>query len=114
MTIQLHRNFRTKVAKLKAANADDQKVHDTLAAFMDQHGVPVFLLEDFRDEPVLVALFAERGQRLLTPEQKAGLDAGTLTLSEITSKPPEALCPACQVRHTAPFHYDATPKGSEQ
>jgi hypothetical protein len=106
MTIQLHRNFRTKVAKLKAAGADDQKLHDTLAAFMDQHGVPVFLLEDFRDEPVIVALFAERGQRLLTPEQKAGLDAGTLTLSEITSKPPEALCPACRVRHTAPFHYD--------
>lgn len=106
MTIQLHRNFRTKVAKLKAAGADDQKLHDTLAAFMDQHGVPVFLLEDFRDEPVIVALFAERGQRLLTPEQKAGLDAGTLTLSDITSKPPEALCPACQVRHTAPFHYD--------
>jgi hypothetical protein len=76
VTIQLHRNFRTKVAKLKAANADDQTVHDTLAAFMDQHGVPVFLLEDFRDEPVIVALFAERGQRLMTPEQKAGLDAG--------------------------------------
>lgn len=106
MTIKLHRDFRTEVAKLKADGADDLTIHDTLAAFMDKHGVPIMMLQEFRSEPVVVALFAERGQRLMTPEQKAGLDAGTLTLSDITSTPIEALCPGCRVRHESPFHYD--------
>lgn len=106
MTIRLHRDFRTEVACLKAQGADDQTIRDTLAEFMDRNGVPIMLLEEFRDEPVIVALFAERGQRLLTPEQLAGLDAGTLTLSDITATP-QALCPGCQVRHEAPFHYGA-------
>lgn len=111
MTINLHRDFRTEVACLKAQGADDQTTHDTLAEFMDRNGAPVMLLEEYRNEPVIVALFAERGQRLMTAEQKAGLDAGTLTLSDITATPPQALCPGCKVRHEAPFHYNAEEAG---
>jgi hypothetical protein len=78
-----HRDFRTLVANLKADNVSDQEMHDSLAAWMDQRGVPMMLAEEYRDEPAIVRLFAERGVYLMTPEEKAGLDAETLTLAEV-------------------------------
>lgn len=48
---------------------DDQTKHDVLAALMDHLGVPALLLENYRDDPAIVALFAERGVRFATPEE---------------------------------------------
>lgn len=103
MTIKLHRDFRIEVDCLKAVGADDQTMHDALAEFMDKHGVPMMLAEEFRDVPAIVALFAERGVRVMTAQQSAGLAAGTLTMSDILDSP--AACPACKEAHQPPFHY---------
>lgn len=104
MPTQSHRDFRTLVTNLKANNVTDQEMHDSLAAWMDKRGVPVRLAEEYRNEPAILALFAERGVRVMTAEQKAGLDAGTLTMRDILDSP--AACPACKETHQPPFHYD--------
>lgn len=83
MPTQTHRLFRAEVAKLKAGAADDQTIYDTLAAFMDRHGVPAMLAQEYRDEPAIVRLFAERGVHLLTEDDRAALDAGTKTVSDV-------------------------------
>lgn len=83
MTTKTHRDFRTLVTNLKADGVTDQEMHDSLAAWMDRYGVPAMLAQEYREEPAIVALFAERGVYLMTAEEKAGLDAGTLTLSEV-------------------------------
>lgn len=83
MTIKLHRDFRAEVAKLKADGASDQKIHDTMSLWMDRNGVPMMVAEEYRDEPPIVALFAERGVYLMSPEQKARLDAGTASLDDV-------------------------------
>jgi hypothetical protein len=71
------------VTNLKADGVTDEEMHDSLAKFMDRYGVPMMLAKEYRDEPAIVALFAERGVYLMTPDEKAALDAGTLTLPEV-------------------------------
>lgn len=85
MTTKTHRDFRTLVTNLRADAVSDQEMHDSLAAWMDRHGVPMMLAEEYRDEPVIVALFAERGVWLMTPDEKAAVEAGTLSVADVVA-----------------------------
>lgn len=48
------------------AQASDRVKTHILAATMDEVGVPMMSLERYRDDPAIVALFAERGVRFVT------------------------------------------------
>lgn len=65
------REFEAIADELVRQNADDQTKHDVLAAVMDRVGVPMMSLQRYRDDAAIVALFAERGVRFVTPEEKA-------------------------------------------
>jgi hypothetical protein len=50
---------------LRAEGVDDATKHDVLAALMDHIGVPMMCAEEYRNDPAIRALFAERGVTLL-------------------------------------------------
>jgi hypothetical protein len=49
--------------------ATDKTKTTTLAALMDCVGVPMMSLQRYRDDEVIVALFASRGVRFAAPEE---------------------------------------------
>lgn len=63
--------FETLADQLIADGADDRTKHDRLAAMMDRVGVPMMSLQRYRDDPAIVALFAERGVRFASQEEMA-------------------------------------------
>lgn len=60
--------FEALANALIAAGARDKTKHAVLAAHMDCEGVQMMSLEVLKHDPVIVALFAERGVRLVEPE----------------------------------------------
>jgi hypothetical protein len=69
--IEAERIFVAVADALLAEGADERTQHDVLAAVMDRIGVPARMLERYREQPAIVALFAERGVRFATPEEIA-------------------------------------------
>ena len=63
-----YRLFPTVADALIAGGVDDQTKHDVLAALMDHIGVPALVVKRYRNDPAIVALFAERGVTLI-PER---------------------------------------------
>jgi len=60
-----HVVFEAVANELIANKVDDATKHDVLAALMDHVGVPMVSVQQYRQDPAIVALFAERGVRLL-------------------------------------------------
>lgn len=56
-----HRVFRAVANALIADDADDETLHDVLAALMDHIGVPMMLAQPYAHIGAIRALFAERG-----------------------------------------------------
>lgn len=64
--------FEAIADALVAGRMRDNTKRAVLAAWMDCEGVPMMSLERYRDDPAIVALFAERGVRFVTPEDGLG------------------------------------------
>lgn len=60
--------FEAIADALVAGGMRDNTKRTVLAAWMDCEGVPMMSLERYRDDPAIVALFAERGVRFVTHE----------------------------------------------
>lgn len=61
--------FEAVADALIAVGATDRVTTRILAATMDVVGVPVLSVKRYRDHEAIVALFAERGVRLVPPYQ---------------------------------------------
>ncbi len=64
--------FEAVADQLVKLRADDTTKHDVLAAVMDRVGVPMMSIQRYRRDRAIIALFAERGVRLATDQEKAG------------------------------------------
>lgn len=63
--------FNAVADALIKVDASDRIKHDVLAATMDKVGVPFMSFERYIEDPAIVALFNERGVRVMTDEEKA-------------------------------------------